>query len=279
MPKRLTDAQVEQYRGQGFTFPIDVFSEDEVARFRNNLETYEAAQGRPLNGVERAKSYLLFDWVHEMVTHANVLDAVENVIGPDILVFYSSAWIKEPSGPGFVSWHQDSTYFGLEPARHVTAWMALSPSTVESGCVCILPRSHTDGQLPVRYEDPGDNLLTSGQHVVADIDQSKTVNMALAPGQMSLHHTHALHGSNPNTSSDRRIGFCISYIPASVHQIGEHRSNALLVRGEDTYGHFGPEIAPVGNADEVSRATHGEALELFRANAREKGNTTVSRLD
>ncbi len=279
MPKRLTEDQVRQYSDHGYTFPIDVFSADEVARYRDRLESYEAEQGRPLNGLERAKSYLLFNWVHEMVTHPNVLDAVEDVIGPDILVFYSSTWIKEASGPGFVSWHQDSTYFGLEPAMHVTAWMALSASTVESGCIKVLPGSHNDGQLPVRYEDPGDNLLTSGQHVVADIDQSKTIDMVLAPGQMSLHHTHALHGSNPNTSADRRIGFCISYIPTSVHQVGKSRSNALLVRGRDSHGHFGAEIPPVGNADDVSRATHGAALELFRSVAREKGNTTVERLD
>ena len=278
MPKRLTAAQVAQYGRDGFTFPVSVFTADEVGGYRASLEAFEAAQGGPLDGGQRAKSYLLFDWVHRMITHPNVLDAVEDVIGPDIMVFYCTAWLKPPDGHAFVSWHQDATYFGLEPAEQVTAWLALTPSTVQNGCVRAVPGSHTSGLLAWHKRAEESNLLTSGQHVDGEIDESLAVDLELAAGQMSLHHTHAVHGSNPNHGGDRRLGFCASFIPTRVHQFGAHRSTAMLVRGVDEFGHFAPEFPPTGDADARSRAEHARALELFRANAREKGNLTVDRL-
>ncbi len=116
MPKKLSEEQIAQYRRDGFTFPVDIFSAEEVASYRAGLEAFESAQGHVLDGSQRAKGYLLFDWQYDMVTHPCVLDAVEDLIGPNILLFHCTAWIKEPDGKGFVSWHQDSTYFGLEPA-------------------------------------------------------------------------------------------------------------------------------------------------------------------
>jgi len=279
MPKRLTSEQVEQYRRDGFTFPVPVYTADEVARYRASLEAFETAQGGPLDGAQRAKSYLLFDWAFEMITHPNVLDAVEDVIGPNILAFYCTAWLKPADDRAFVSWHQDSTYFGLEPAEQVAAWLALSASAPRNGCVRILPGSHTGGQFPVRYQVDDDNLLTSGQNTDFAIDESSAVDITLLPGELSLHHTHAVHGSNPNHSGHRRLGFCISYIPTHVFQTGECRSPAILVRGVDEFGHFAPEMPPTGNADATSRAEHARSLALFRANAREKGNRTVDRLD
>lgn len=279
MPKRLSEEQVAQYERDGYTFPIDVFSAAEVAGFRARLEAVEGAQGAPLHGPQKSKSYLLYDWVYEMITHANVLDAAEDVIGPNILAFYGTAWLKEPGAPHFVSWHQDATYFGLAPAEQVTAWLALSPSTPESGCVCVLPATHKDGQFPVNCDVVDANLLTSGQNVDMEIDVSKTVDMVLAPGQMSLHHTHAVHGSNPNKSTGRRLGVCVHYIPTHLHQLGECRATALLVRGEDEFGNFALETPPVGDGDAASAAVHAEALRLFRANAEEQGNITGDRHD
>lgn len=278
MPKRLSTEQVEQYHRDGFTFPVSVFTNEEVARYRTALETFEAAQGHPLNGSQRAKSYLLFDWLFEMATHPGVLDAVEDLIGPNILLFYCTSWLKPAQEPTFVSWHQDSTYFGLEPAEQVTAWLALSPSTPKSGCVRVLPRSHRDGMLRSRTEPDPRNLLTSGQHITDELDEDSAVDMILAPGQMSLHHTNVVHGSGANDSDDRRLGFCLSYIPTHVHQYGEYHSPAMVVRGVDEFGNFEPEAPPTGNADAASLAEHKRSVELFRANAREKGNQTVDRL-
>jgi len=278
MPKILTSDQVSQYQRDGFTYPVSVFTAAEVARYRTSLETFEAGQGGPLDGGQRAKSYLLFDWVHDMVTHPKVLDGVEDLIGPDLILFYCTAWLKPPDAEAFVSWHQDATYFGLEPARQVTAWLALTASTRENGCVRVMPGSHTDGLQSWHSQPEKNNLLTSGQHLDIDVKESRLVDMELGVGQMSLHHTHLVHGSNPNHGSERRLGFCASFIPASVHQVGEHRSPAMLVRGKDEFGHFLPEAPPTGNADAPSRAEHARALNLFRANAREKGNLSVDRL-
>ncbi len=279
MPKRLSREQVAQYENDGFTFPIDVLTSDEVARFRARLEEFESAQGAPLHGPQKSKNHLLFDWAHEMLTHPNVLDAVEDVLGPNIMLFYSNAWLKEPGGAGFVSWHQDFTYFGLEPADQLTAWVALSPSTPESGCVSVLPATHSDGPL-AHHLDPVDaNLLTSGSTVTMAVDESLAVDMVLAPGQMSLHHTLVLHGSNPNVSTERRLGFCAFFIPPNLRQLGKTRATALLVRGVDEYGNFGSESPPRGNADPVSAAVHGEAVRLYRAHAQEMGHPSGNRHD
>jgi hypothetical protein len=258
---------------------VPIFSADEVKRFRTNLEEFEAAQGHPLDGSQRAKSYLLFDWVHEMATHPNVLDAVEDLIGPNILLFYCTSWLKPAKEPAFVSWHQDSTYFGLEPEVQVTAWLALSPSTPQSGCVRVLPRTHQDGILASRTEPDPRNLLTSGQHITDELDEDSAEEIILAPGEMSLHHTNVVHGSGSNDSDDRRLGFCLSYIPTHVRQYGEYHSLAMLVRGVDEFGNFEAEAPPTGNADAASLAEHKRSVELFRANAREKGNQTGDRLD
>lgn len=279
MPKHLSQEQVAQYDRDGYICPIDVLTADEVAHYRTKLEEVENSQAAPLHGPQKSKSHLLFDWAHELATHTNLLDAVEDVIGPNIMLFHSNAWLKEPGGPGFVSWHQDATYFGLAPAEQVTAWLALSASTPQSGCVKVLPGTHTDGQVSHRVNPVDANLLTSGQTVDRTIDQSQAVDMVLAPGQMSLHHTHVMHGSNPNAGSDRRLGFCFFFIPSHLHQLGETHSTALLVRGVDEYGNFGAESPPRGNADPVSAAAHAEAVLLYRAHAEEQGHPSGERHD
>ena len=132
--------------------------------------------------------------------------------------------------------------------------------------------------LRSRTEPDPRNLLTSGQHITDELDEDSAVDMILAPGQMSLHHTNVVHGSGANDSDDRRLGFCLSYIPTHVHQYGEYHSPAMVVRGVDEFGNFEPEAPPTGNADAASLAEHKRSVELFRANAREKGNQTVDRL-
>ncbi len=279
MPKRLSEDQAAQYRRDGYAFPVDVFSAEEVAAFRRRLDEIEAAQGRPLFGYQKQKTYLLFRWAFEAVTHPAMLDAVEDLIGPDIMVFNFSTWIKHPESAGMVSWHQDSTYFGLEPGEQVTAWFALSPATSESGCIRVLPGSHRLGQVPARVNAvPKNNLLSSGQLVEYPVDEAATVEMPLAPGQASFHHTYLIHGSNPNRSKQPRIGFSISYIPTHVRQFGDRRSTALLVRGTDTYGNFDRETAPpAADCDAAATAMHEACVIRYRENAKEKGNVSAAR--
>ena len=162
-----------------------------------------------------------------------MLDAVEQVIGPNILVWGSSFFIKEPQNPSFVSWHQDSTYWGLEPADIVTAWVALSESIHENGAMRVIPGSHKLDQAPHRDTFAADNLLSRGQEIMVEVDESKAVELRLQPGEMSLHHVRLIHGSEPNPSTKRRIGFAIRYVPTYVRQAAGLRDSATLVRGVD----------------------------------------------
>lgn len=280
MPKKLTAAQVDRYRRDGYVAPITIMTPEEAGRFRAALEDFEAAQGRPLYGRQKTKCCLLFPWMYRLATWPALLDAIEDLIGPNILVFQNGAWLKEPADHSFVSWHQDSTYFGLEPANLVTAWVALTPSTRANGCVRVLPGTHRLGQLPVDYtEVKPTNLLTSGQRVRYATDETQAIDLVLQPGQMSLHHVHLIHCSGANDSPDRRIGFSVACLPPEVRQTGECRSSALLVRGEDRRGNFALEVPPGAEYDVAAADRHAQAVALYRANVREKGNRTIERLD
>ena len=247
MAKLLDRTAVEQYREEGYYFPIDVLDADEVAANRARLEAFEAQQGQPVHGPQRSKSHLLFKWVDDLMRHSRILDAVEDLIGPDILCWNTIFWIKEAKSPSFVSWHQDVRYWGLDTSELVTAWVALSPATEESGCMRVLPGSHCEEVLPHRDEYHDDNLLTRGQEIAVDVDESKTVSMALAPGQASLHNVGLAHASGPNRTDDRRIGISMHYISTRTRQTAGEWDSAALVRGEDRYGHF--QIAPVPERD------------------------------
>ncbi|MCK8786177.1 phytanoyl-CoA dioxygenase family protein [Roseomonas sp. NAR14] len=269
MPGGLSEAQIETYGRDGMVFPLDAFTPAEAARYRADLERCCAEGERPVSGAgirqpsTRVKSYLLFPWAAELVRHPAILDAVESVIGPDILVFHNTIWWKKAGSAGIVPWHQDGTYFGLAPYEHVTAWVALSPSSLESGCVEVVPGSHLGGQRAHRDRKDPNIMLSRGQSVAEAVDEAVAVPMPLAPGQFSLHHTMVLHASRPNRSTEDRIGIGISYIPTRVRHIGETRLSASLVRGEDRYGHFAMEPRPVAEADAAARAAHAEALERF----------------
>ena len=197
--KILTEHDVRQYRKTGYLAPIRVMSASDAAAIRAKLEAFEAIAG-PLAGKLRQKSHLLFTWLNDLVRHERILDAVEDVIGHDILCWGTSFFIKEPRNPSFVSWHQDSTYWGLEPADIVTAWIALSDSTAENGAMRVIPGSHTMAQVPHRDTFRPDNLLSRGQEVMVDVDGAEAVTLALKAGEMSLHHVRLIHGSDPNPS-------------------------------------------------------------------------------
>jgi len=279
MPKLLTDDQVEQYRRDGYVSPVRIMSEDDAARYRRELEDFEAAQGGPLHGTQRTKACLLFPFVYEMVTKPALLDAVEDLYGPDILVYQSAAWIKEPETGNFVSWHQDITYFGMDPTDCLSAWIALTPATAETGCMQVIPGSHHRGMLPVDYTDVSpDNLLASGQRVRYEIDESAAVPMELRPGEMSLHHSCLIHSSRPNHGTERRIGFTACCLPTYVRQTTELKASAMLLRGEDRYGHYPlDERPPLAPDDPATVARHARGVELYRGKATECGNSTAWR--
>jgi non-haem Fe2+, alpha-ketoglutarate-dependent halogenase len=256
---RLSEAAIEHYRQRGYYAPIPVMSADEAAAIRRRLEVHEASHG-VLKGSMRHKSHLLFTWLDDLIRHPAILDAVESVIGPDILCWSSTFFIKEARDPGFVSWHQDSTYWGLDPADIVTAWVALSESTAENGAMRVIPDTQTLEQIAHRDTFAADNLLTRGQEIAVEVDERQAVMLTLQPGEMSLHHVRLIHGSDPNPSARRRIGFAIRYLPTHVRQIVGTRDSATLVRGVDRFGNFEPEFAPEHDLSDAAIAFHAHVM-------------------
>jgi hypothetical protein len=246
MTRMLSPAQVAQFHEQGFLSPIRVMSAEAAGAIRERLEAYERESGGPLRGNLRHKSHLLFTFVSELVHDERIVDAIEDLYGHDLLCWNTNFFIKEAANPAFVSWHQDSTYWGLSSPDVVTAWVALSRSDEESGAMSVIPGTHKMDQIPHRDTFDDRNLLTRGQEVAVDVDPSTAVRLDLEPGEMSLHHVRIVHGSPPNRSRDRRIGLAIRYIPTSVRQL-EGEDSATLVRGADTYRSF--EHEPVPGAD------------------------------
>ena len=271
MPKILTQSQIDQYWRDGCVFPIRVMSEADAKAVRAKLEAFEKETGGPLKGSLRHKSHLLFSWLGDLVRQDRIVDAIEDLYGGDLLCWTTNFFIKEAHNPAFVSWHQDSTYWGLDRPDVVTAWVALTESNESNGAMGFIPGTHTSDQIPHRDTFAKDNLLTRGQEVAVDVDPAKAVTITLKPGEMSLHHVRLVHGSPPNPSSDRRIGFAIRYIPTSVKQIAGEDS-ATLVRGTDKFHHFAPEPRPTRDMDPAFVKLHEQITErnaqiLYRGTA------------
>ncbi len=260
MPKLLTRQQIDQYWNDGCVFPIRVMPQAEALEIRRRLESFEQAHGGPLRGDLRHKSHLLFSWLGDLVRNKKIIDAVEDLYGENLLCWTTNFFIKEANNPSFVSWHQDSTYWGLNKPDVVTAWVAFTPSNEANGAMDFIPGSHTADQIPHRDTFAKHNLLTRGQEVAVDVDKSKAVTIVLEPGEISLHHVRLVHGSPPNPSADRRIGFAVRYIPTSVRQIAGEDS-ATLVRGTDSYRHFEIEPRPGRDMDPEFVALHKRITE------------------
>jgi ectoine hydroxylase-related dioxygenase (phytanoyl-CoA dioxygenase family) len=235
-------------------------SPQDASNFRVALEAHEAQTGKPLQGNWRHKTHLLFTWADAIAHHPVILDAVQDCIGPNIICWSSTFFIKEADSPGFVSWHQDSTYWGLDPDDVITAWVALTDVNEQNGFMQVIPGSHKVDQLPHLDTFHKDNLLSRGQEISVDVDKSKARGIPLSMGEISLHHIKLVHGSDANRSDDRRIGFAIRYIPTSVRQT-KLRDSAQLVRGVDDYGNFDWEPRPKADLDEDALAAHANAVE------------------
>ena len=273
MPNVLTEERIADYKRDGFLFPVTAMSEGEAAAYFDRLEALEERQGGRLSeigGAARFKNHLLLTWVNDLVHHPVILDAVEDLIGPDILCYTSTFFIKEPNSLEVAAWHQDATYFGLRPHDHVTAWLALTESTTEGGCLEFLPY---DGgpRLHKHLNDAVEHSVNGGkQAIVEDFKTDGAAMAELRPGSFSLHNTLCIHRSAPNRSANRRIGIGISYVPTNVRHIGTQRMPAMLVRGVDKYGHFDLEPEPVKDLDDAARAAHEAAYRNYRANYNEQ---------
>jgi len=264
-PKRktkvLAPGEIEAFARNGCHFPLRALSADDALAYRRRLEQSEATLGGPLRGVLRSKPHLIFTWANDLIRLPAVLDAVEDILGPNLLVWSSSFFIKEARDPSYVSWHQDSTYWGLSHPDVVTAWIALSVSVVENGCMRGIPGSHLKDQLPHHDTFAENNLLTRGQEVMVDVDPASAVDIELQPGEFSLHHVRLVHGSDPNPADYRRIGYAVRYIPTYVRQTEGPRDCATLVRGVDEYRHFDVEPVPKADLDPEAVALHRRITE------------------
>ena len=267
--KVLGKTQVENYRRDGFLFPLPALTPAEAASGLADLQRIESSLGAPLPQNEmkwRGGAYVYSPAVDALVRHSRILDIVEDVLGPNILVFWATYFIKDPGTPAFTAWHQDATYFGLDPLEHVTAWVALSDASREAGCMDVVsahgaPRQyhHSAARLP-------NSINGAGQVIVEPVDDSGAVAMELKAGEVSLHHTMCLHRSAPNLASHRRVGLGISYIPTHVRPTCATRLSALLVRGVDNFGYFDHLSAPAGELTPAGIAAHADTYQRFREN-------------
>lgn len=261
MTKKLIQEQIDSYDRDGYLSPVDVFSAEEAARFRKLLEEAEAKYPEALAGANRNNAHCNFTFLDEITHHPALLDAVEDIVGPDVVCCATVLFIKEANDPGYVSWHQDGKYMGLEPNNGVTAWVALSESNEVSGCMQVIPGSHKEGMRDHNDTFADQNILTRGQEAQG-VDASQAVAMPLKPGQVSFHHQQVVHSSQPNQSNDRRIGFAIqTYFSPEVKQT-KGTTFAQLARGEDKFGHFETAPRPIKDmqAEDVAMRDHMNEL-------------------
>ena len=263
MLKSLTPQQREHFENFGYVAPIRVMSTEKALELRKRLEDFEHSDTSMVKKVLNLKSHLLLPWLGDLVRSAAVVDAVEDLYGENLLVWASNFFIKGAHDPAFVSWHQDSTYWGLSQPDVVTAWIALSESNRANGAMQVIPGTHKLDQIPHRDTFSANNLLTRGQEIAVDVDESQAVSLELEPGEMSLHHVRIVHGSPPNNSANRRIGYAVRYIPTYVRQL-EGDDSATLVRGVDTYNTFAHEPQPTQQMDPAFIALHEKIAERNR---------------
>ncbi|MBL6952550.1 MAG: phytanoyl-CoA dioxygenase family protein [Alphaproteobacteria bacterium] len=260
----LSTEQIEQFKRDGYVHPIRVLDLAEAGALRRQLETQEAKQGGQLEPGQRSKSHLLFKWLDDLIRDRRILDPVEQLIGPDILCWNTIFWIKDVGSKSFVSWHQDTRYWGLSSDQVVTAWLALSPASIESGCMRVMPGTHKGEVL--HHEDRYDpaNMLTRGQELTEGVDENAAVYMPLEVGELSIHNYRLAHASGANNAADRRIGISMHFMPTDTQQIVGSWDSAALVRGNDAHGNFTPTPVPGTDFDPEAMAFHARASEAVR---------------
>ncbi len=265
--KALSAAQVQAYRDDGYLHPIPVLPAAEAAAYRAELEAIEDewldnGLPQPLNTYKRVNAHCVIPMAHKIAADPRVLDVIEGVLGPDILIWSVEFFIKEPRTKAIVSMHQDLTYWGFGAVDQLcTAWIALSPATPESGCMDFVRGSHKNPILPHEDTYDKDNLLSRGQEIKVDVAPEDRVPAVLQPGQMSLHHGLMIHGSGPNVSDDRRIAVAIRYCTPQIAQQVAAKDYAILARGADRTGNFINFTPPTAPFTAASLAMYDEIKE------------------
>lgn len=264
MGRILSDAQTAAYERDGFVCPIPALGAERAAAYLAELDALEAREGPEVWRRVRRRPHLVVTALNRLAREPRILDAVEDVLGPDVLLWAVGRFDKRPHDPSFVSWHQDATYWGLSEPAVTTAWVALTASHRGNGCMRVAPGSHREAQLPHRETVDAANMLSRGQEIAVAVDEADGVDLELRPGEISLHHALVVHGSRANASDQRRVGIALRYVAARVRQTAGSTDSATLVRGVDRYGHFAPEPVPERDFDPVALAFFEESTEAFR---------------
>ena len=270
----LSANQLKQYKDQGFVSPINIFSKDKAKEIRNEIELIENKIPGELEKSGRYNAHLISPLLDEVAHNSKILNAVESLIGKNILVCGTTLFIKNPNEKGFVSYHQDAKYIGLEPHNWVTAWVAITDSNEKNGCMRMWSGSHKDDLKEHDQKFNEGNLLTRGQ-TVKNVPKEKTTPLVLEAGQMSLHHPTIVHGSELNKSNDRRIGFVIqSYIGTNVKQV-LGKNSVQLARGVDKFNYHEIIGRPRNLLDEkdikLKKQENNNLQEIFYKGSDKKG--------
>jgi len=269
MAKALSKQQVASFRENGFLAPLDMCGEEEAgALYRKFVALEEGCDGE-VSSRFRIKAHLPFPWLCELIRHPTLLDAAEDIIGPNILCWGSSFFIKKPGDERFISWHTDTFFYGTRPADTLNAWVSLNDSDLVSGCIRFLPGSHKGPPAEHVIRPDPRNLASNGQTVI-NVDESRAVDAILRPGQFSLHHESVVHGSSPNKSDHARIGISIHYIPPHVRETRFEGATAMLLRGEDTEGNWRPDPEPARDFDPDCIAFMDATYAKFQAVTKQK---------
>jgi non-heme Fe2+,alpha-ketoglutarate-dependent halogenase len=252
--------RVAAYERDGFLFPLPLFRAEEAAAWAaevSRLPTPEL-QGHPAPWVQ--KSYLLLPSLDALVRDPRLTGAVASILGEDLLVLSADLFIKPPGSEKRITWHQDVNYWGLEPLKVLTAWVAFTPATAENGCMRYAAGAHRE-RLRHLENKTADNMLTKGQEIEVAIDEARASLVALHPGEVAFHDGLAPHASGPNRTASTRVGFAIRYVAPHVRQTSGPPISARLARGRDTHGHFALERGPDAALSPTALAAHLAALQ------------------
>lgn len=259
MAKVLSSAQVEAFQRDGFVAPVRGISEHRAAYYRERLEAFEATYPDQRIKLDQ-KAHMICPWVDEMIREPGILDATEDLIGPDILCWGTSLRAKKPDGKTFAGWHQDTAYSDVKPIVVIVA-LALSPALSENGCIRGIPGSHRGPLLPHKEAFATDSLLSREQYIDAPFDEAAAVDFPLHPGEVALFNNAMIHSSKPNFGADRRILFLLEMVPTHAYQHSP-RESAVLVRGHDAYGNFDVDPRPRTEMGELELAAWQCAVEI-----------------
>jgi len=257
--KLLTQSQIEAFHRDGFVAPVRVMTAERAGNYRHYLEAFEAKFPADRLKLDQ-KAHLICPWVDEMIRETLILDATEDLLGPDILCWGTSLRAKMPDGKTFAGWHQDTAYADVRPIVLIVA-LALSPSRSSDGCIRALPGSHRGPLLPHKEAFGTDSLLTREQYIEAALDESSSVDLELDPGEAALFNNAIVHSSNPNRGRDRRILFLLEMVSTHAHQ-DSPRESATLVRGRDAFGNFDVDPRPQSEMGAAELAAWQRAVEI-----------------